>query len=217
MANLTFASKKTDHKTYSKKERYKILLVDDDENIHKITTTAINSMVFSNFDLELISTYSSAEAKSYLKEHKDVALALVDVVMETPESGLELVDYIREKLQLKMMRLVIRTGQANEAPQMEVVDKYDIDDYKEKTELTLQKLFTTIRTSIRSYIQLCQLKKKYEETYKQMTTNHLTKLPNRILLNEHLVSQTNKVLVLIDIISSYNTFTFSITQKGWKM
>ena len=201
MANLTFANKKTKDKTYSKKEVYKVLLVDDDENIHKITTTAINSMTFSSFDIEVVSTYSAAEAKSYLQKNKDVALAFIDVVMETPESGLELVNYIREELQLKMMRLVIRTGQANEAPQMEVVEKYDIDDYKEKTELTMQKLFTTIRTSIRSYIQLHELQQKYEDTYKQMTTNHLTKLPNRILLNEHLSSQKNKVLVLIDIIA----------------
>jgi len=201
MANMTFASKKKRDESYSKKEVYKVLLVDDDENIHKITTTAINAMVFSSFDVEVVSAYSSEEAKSYLQNNKDVALALVDVVMETPDSGLTLVEYIREELQLKMMRLVIRTGQANEAPEMEVVDKYDIDDYKEKTELTLQKLFTTIRTSIRSYIQLFELQKKYEDTYKQMTTNQLTKLPNRILLNEHLSSEKNKVLVLIDIIS----------------
>ena len=201
MANLTFANKKAEEKTYSKKDVYKILLVDDDENIHKITTTAINSMVFSSFDIEVISAYSSEEAKKYLKKNKDVALALIDVVMETPESGLELVEYIREELHLDMIRLVIRTGQPNEAPQMEVVDKYDIDDYKEKTELTLQKLFTTIRTSIRSYIQLFELQKKYEDTYRQMTTNHLTGLPNRILLNEYLNSHTKQVLVLIDIIS----------------
>ncbi len=201
MANMTFASKKRKEKTYSKKEVYKVLLVDDDENIHKITTSAIYSMFFSSFNVDVVSVYSSEEAKNYLQENKDVALALIDVVMETPNSGLELVGYIREQLHLNMIRLVIRTGQANEAPQMEVVDKYDIDDYKEKTELTLQKLFTTIRTSVRSYIQLCELQKKYEDTYRQMTTNHLTKLPNRILLNEHLVSQTNKVLVLIDIIS----------------
>ncbi len=200
MANLTFANKVEDE-TYIKKDIYKILLVDDDKSIHQITTNAIDSMVFKSFNIEVISVYSSIEAKNYLKKNKDVALALIDVVMEKPESGLELVEYIREKLELNMIRLIIRTGQANEAPQMEVVDRYDIDDYKEKTELTIQKLFTTIRTSVRSYIQSRELQQKYEDIYKQMTRNHLTSLPNRILLNENLTIQTNKVLVLIDIIS----------------
>ena len=199
MANLKF-SKQQDPIVSSTKEVYKILLIDDDELVHNVSHSVINNMTFKHFDIELISAYSAKEAKEYLQDNDDVALAFVDVVMETPDAGLQLVKAIRDELDNQLIRLVIRTGQPNDAPQMNVVDEYDIDNYKEKTELTAQKLYTTIRTSIRSYIQLLELQKKYEDTYEQMTTNHLTSLPNRVKLQEDLTENDSKVLVLIDII-----------------
>lgn len=199
MANLKFSKQEEPTEVLSKTV-YKILLVDDDKLVHNVSHSVINYMNFKHFDIELISTYSAQEAKAYLQKNDDVALAFVDVVMETADAGLKLVKAIREELNNHLIRIVIRTGQPNDAPQMDIVDEYDIDDYKEKTELTVQKLYTTIRTSIRSYIQLVELHKKYEETYSQMTTNHLTALPNRLKLQEDLTSNDSKVLVLIDII-----------------
>ena len=199
MANLKFSRRK-DPRVVSPKKVYKILLVDDDTLVHDVSQSVIHNMSFQHFDLDLISVYSAKEAKVYLEENNDVALAFIDVVMETPDAGLELVKTIREELDNHLIRLIIRTGQPNDAPQMDIVDQYDIDDYKEKTELTAQKLYTTIRTSIRSYIQLLDLQKKYEDTYRQMTTNHLTLLPNRVKLQEDLIENSSKILVLIDII-----------------
>lgn len=199
MSNLKFSTHQ-DLVVSESKKVYKVLLVDDDQLVHKVSHTVINTMTFQHFELELISAYNAKEAKNYLMENNDVALAFVDVVMETADAGLKLVRTIREELDNHLIRLVIRTGQPNDAPQMDVVDQYDIDDYKEKTELTVQKLYTTIRTSIRSYIQLVELQHKCEETYRQMTTNHLTLLPNRLKLQEDLTQSDSKILVLIDII-----------------
>ncbi len=199
MANLIFAKEEKSH-TQSKKNIQKILIVDDDQAIHDITNIALESMNFSDFELEVLTAYSSSEAKKLLSEHDDIALALIDVVMETPEAGLELVDYIRKELQNDFIRLIIRTGQANDFPPMHVIQHYDINDFKEKTELTRERLYTTIRTSIRQYGQLVELQNKYEETYRQMTTDSLTLLPNRIKLIEDFSKQSHQTLILIDII-----------------
>jgi len=86
--------------------------------------------------------------------NKDIALALIDVVMETDDAGLRLVEYIRSELNNRMIRLVIRTGQPGVAPERFVIDNFDIDDYKDKTELTVQRLYTTVRTSLKSYRDL---------------------------------------------------------------
>ena len=180
---------------------YKILIVDDEESVHQITKISISSMNFKSFKIKFLHAYSGKEAKKIMQEHDDIAMALVDVIMETPNAGLDLVEYIRNDLQNSLIRLVVRTGQANEHVEMDVVEQYDIDDYKEKTELTVHKLYTTIRTSIRSYIKLIELEQKYEDTYQQLTTNHLTKLPNRIKLHQDLMQESQKVLVLIDIIA----------------
>ena len=199
MANLTFAKEEKQH-TLSKKNRQKILIVDDDQAIHDITNIALESMNFPDFELEVLTAYSASEAKIILNEDDNIALALIDVVMETPEAGLDLVDYIREELQNDFIRLIIRTGQANDFPPMHVIQHYDINDFKEKTELTLERLYTTIRTSIKQYEQLVELQQKYEYTYKQMTTNALTLLPNRIKLIEDFSQQSHQTLILIDII-----------------
>jgi len=57
----------------------------------------------------------------------------------------------------------LRTGQPGKAPEKNIILTYDINDYKEKTELTNQKLFTTITTALRSYVHLEELEKKSHE------------------------------------------------------
>ncbi|MFT5660911.1 MAG: diguanylate cyclase (GGDEF)-like protein [Sulfurimonas sp.] len=199
MANINFA-KNNVAQVKIDKIVHKILIIDDDQSIHDISNIAIKGMNFRDFHIEILSAYSAKEAKEILRNESDIALALVDVVMETPEAGLDLVNYIRNTLENKLIRLIIRTGQANDFPQMQVIQQYDINDFKEKTELTLERLYTTIRSSIKQYEQLIELNNKYEATYKQMTTNQLTKLPNRIKLIEDFSKQSHQTLILIDII-----------------
>ena len=199
MPNISFA--KESESTYQAgQKKQKVLIVDDDQSIHDVTNMAMQSMDFSDFKLEILTAYSAAEAKEILDNEPDIALALIDVVMETPEAGLDLVTYIREELKNSLIRLIIRTGQANDFPQMHVIQHYDINDFKEKTELTLERLYSTIRTSVKQYEQLIELQNKYEETYRQMTTNSLTRLPNRMKLIEDFSERSNQTLILIDII-----------------
>ena len=199
MANINFAKKSVSNTNVEKKV-HKLLIVDDDQSIHDISKIAIDGMYFSDFELKVFSAYSAKEAEKILQEESDIALALIDVVMETPEAGLELVNYIRNDLENKLTRLIIRTGQANDFPQMQVIQQYDINDFKEKTELTIEKLYTTIRSSIKQYEQLVELQHKFEETYHQMTTNSLTLLPNRIKLIEDFSHTSQQTLILIDIV-----------------
>lgn len=199
MAKLKLAPKKEKISSFNKKV-FKVLIVDDEQSIHDITNITINSMDFIAFDVEILNALSAKEAKEIFTKHNDIAVALIDVVMETPEAGLELVDYIRHDLNNQDIRLIVRTGQANEFLQMEVVKKYDINDFKEKTELSVERLFTTIRTSIKQYEQIIELEHKYQDTYRQLTTNQLTQLPNRLKLIEDFSSKVGQTLILIDII-----------------
>lgn len=130
---------------------WKILVIDDEPSVHTLTKLILKRMEFAGRRLQLFSAYSAEEAKDVLHKEADIAVALVDVVMESEYAGLELVEYIREELGNGHVRLVIRTGQAGSAPEREVIDHYDIDDYKDKTELTAQKLYTTIRSALKAY------------------------------------------------------------------
>jgi CheY-like chemotaxis protein len=109
---------------------------------------------FAGRDLEIIDAGSAAQAREKLAAHPDIAVALIDVVMETDDAGLRLVEYIRKDLQNTMMRLIVRTGQPGLAPERYVIDHFDIDDYKDKTELTATHLYTAVRSAIKSYRDL---------------------------------------------------------------
>lgn len=136
-------------------KQWNVLIVDDDEEIHTVTRLALSDLTVSDRTLNFLHAYSAKDAKAILCEMKqDIAIILLDVVMETDDAGFEVVKYIREGLQLPEPRIILRTGQPGYAPEEEVIKLYDINDYKTKTELTRAKLMTTMIASLRSYQQI---------------------------------------------------------------
>jgi len=143
--------------TTPQKTPWKLFIVDDEEEIHNVTKMALSGFVFDGRPLEFLHAYSGAEAKAIFESTDDIALVLLDVVMETDHMGLEVVKYVRETLRNKLTRIILRTGQPGQAPEKHVITNYDINDYKEKTELTSQKLFTTVCASLRAYRDMVAL------------------------------------------------------------
>lgn len=139
---------------------WKILIVDDEENVHTITKTVLNGIVFENKELKILSAYSAYEAKEILKDNSDIAMILLDVVMEEDDSGLMYVKYVRNELKNQNVRIVLRTGQPGQAPERQVIEEYDINDYKSKTELTANKLYTSVISSLRNYRDLIEIEDK---------------------------------------------------------
>ncbi|QTH63167.1 EAL domain-containing protein [Psychrosphaera ytuae] len=133
---------------------WNILVVDDEPEVHKVTQMALENMVISGRRLQFLNAYSGYEAKEILAKKPNIAVTLLDVVMESDDAGLKLVRTIREELQLKDIRIILRTGQPGYAPEERVVIDYDINDYVTKTELTRNRLLTTLCTAIRSYQQI---------------------------------------------------------------
>ncbi|MBU1234251.1 MAG: DUF3369 domain-containing protein [Proteobacteria bacterium] len=132
-------------------EPWKILIVDDEEEVHSVTTYMIKGMKYLGRKFQFFHAYSGEEAKEILARHQDMAVILLDVVMETDDSGLRLVRFIRDELQNHTVRIILRTGQPGKAPAAKVILEYDINDYKEKTELTLDKMLVTVISALRSY------------------------------------------------------------------
>lgn len=130
---------------------WKVLLVDDEEDIHSVTRMALKGFTYKGKDIEFLHAYSGDETKQLLSKHKDIALIFLDVVMETNHAGLDLVKYIRDVMKNRFTQIVLRTGYPGQAPEREVIATYEINDYKTKTELTTFKLFTVTLASLRSY------------------------------------------------------------------
>ena len=138
---------------------WNVLIIDDEKDVHSATRLAIKDLRYKERPLALLSAYSAAEGYRILQQQPDIALILLDVVMETDDAGLRLVERIRNELGNTVSRIVLRTGQPGQAPEQEVILNYDINDYKTKTELTVQKLFTTVIASLRAYENLVAIEK----------------------------------------------------------
>ena len=122
--------------------------------MHEGTRFALSDYSLNGATLEILSAYSAAEGRTLMRQHPDIAAVLLDVIMETDVAGLELVEYIRNEIKNETVRIILRTGQPGQAPERRVIVQYDINDYKAKTELTADKLFTSLTAALRSYQQL---------------------------------------------------------------
>lgn len=177
---------------------WKVLIVDDEPSVHDVTKLTLHRFSYQKRGVEFISAYSKKEAQELL-EKESFAVAFVDVMMESDKAGLELVDFIRRDIEDDRVRIIIRTGQAGMAPERFVIDNYDINDYKEKTDLSADHLYTTLRTALSHYQQIEELAHKNALLYKQMNYDPLTGLPNRNKLYELLEASVVSSLFMINI------------------
>jgi response regulator RpfG family c-di-GMP phosphodiesterase len=134
--------------------KWKVIIADDEEEVHSMTHMVLSDYTFDGQELEFLNAYSGGETLQLLSENPDTAMILLDVVMETEDAGLKVVHRIRRQMGNPFVRIILRTGQPGKAPETEVISEYDINDYKEKTELTAQKLYTAITSSLRTYRDL---------------------------------------------------------------
>jgi diguanylate cyclase (GGDEF)-like protein len=133
---------------------WRVMIVDDDADVHSTTTFALGSLEVHGRRLAFLHAYSGAEARALLERETDVAVVLLDVVMEEADAGLHLVRHIRETLDRHDLRIILRTGQPGYAPEMDAIRGYDINDYRTKSELTRTKLYTSVASAIRAYEQI---------------------------------------------------------------
>ena len=136
---------------------WRVLVVDDDQDVHEATRFALAHLLILGRPLELLHAHSACEALELLQREGDIAVILLDVVMESDDAGLRTVGVIREQLKMLNTRIILRTGQPGYAPEIETIRVYDINDYKTKSELTRVRLYTSITVAIRSYWQIHQL------------------------------------------------------------
>ena len=136
---------------------WRLMIIDDDNDVHAATTFALGNLEMQGRPLAFLHATSAAQAREMLMKESDIAVILLDVVMEQEDAGLQLVRFIRQECRMSEVRIILRTGQPGYAPEMDAIRDYDINDYKTKSELTRIKLFTAVTAGIRSYQQICAI------------------------------------------------------------
>ncbi len=163
---------------YEKKaiDTWKILIIDDEPSVHDITSIILKSFRFKNKSLTLLHAFSTNEAKLILKQNENIALILLDIILETKTAGLELIHWIRKELKNNISQIVIRTGDPEHFSEQNTIEEYDVNDYILKTDVTSQRLITLVSGSIRSFIDKFKLqneliiRKQFELSLKEKET-----------------------------------------------
>lgn len=168
---------------------WKVLVVDDEEGIHSVTRLALRHFTVESKPLTFLHAYTAQEARGILLENPDIAVVLVDVVMESQDAGLGLVEYIRQQLHNDFIRIVLRTGQPGQAPEMDVLERFKIDDYRLKTELTQDKLCSVLLASIRTYEAILKV-----ENYRQSLEHKVEERTSEIQAKNRLLEQQKEEL-----------------------
>ena len=186
------------------KPGWKVLIVDDEEDIHTVTKMALKRFTLDDKSIDFIHAYSGKEAREILAKENNVALIFLDVVMETDDAGLLVARWIREELKNTFSRIVLRTGQPGQAPEEEVIVKYDINDYKEKTELDRKKLFTTVYSALRAYRDIVTVEeaRKYQQIYRaglERVINSTSDVFERRTLQQFFSGLLQQVMSLLQI------------------
>lgn len=151
---LFFAEEPDENPSTDGEDGWKILIADDDPEVHTVTRLVLRDFRFENRGLQFFSAYNAQETREIMSRQPDMAMLLLDMVMENEFSGVEVARFVREELNNSFVRIILRTGQPGQAPENQLIARYDINDYKEKTELTARKLFTVVTASIRSFRDL---------------------------------------------------------------
>lgn len=153
----------------TKHQPWKILVVENDQKNQDLSLCALDQIDFFGRTVEPIMTHSTSEARQWLKQEPNIAIALINLTLEHERSGLELVEYIRHELGNAHMRLIIRTTLTDHIPEHELIDRYDIDGCVHKGVRSRHHLYTTIRTALKSYRDIMTLEINCENLEKTLT------------------------------------------------
>ena len=141
---------------------WKILVVDDEPDIHSAFSLALRGLTVEGAPLALAHAESAEAARALLADQPETALVLLDVVMERMQAGLDLVRHIRTVRGDQVVQIILVTGQPGYAPQRQVVQDYAINGYCLKAELTSDRILAAVVTALRTHRLLRDLDRERE-------------------------------------------------------
>lgn len=144
---------------YDIQPSWKVLTVDDDHGYQQSLIYSLNDLEVNGRPVEVLSASSATEAAYVLSQHNDIALVLLDVVMEQDDAGLRLVETIRNVQGNSLIRIILLTGQPGFAPRKDVMLQYDINEYWNKSEVDHETLKSIAAANFRSWQSMYELDK----------------------------------------------------------
>lgn len=129
-----------------------VLLVDDEPDMHAITTLTLSGLRWAGRDVEFQSAYTVAEAEQALRE-RDFALMLVDVQIEAIDAAEHLIHFARQELGDRAIRMIVRSGTPDYDPPWMHDPELDVTGFVDKSLGTVDRLRSTVIEALMDYAQ----------------------------------------------------------------
>lgn len=194
-----------------RREPWKVLSVEDNEVYQKTQLSILENLTYNDRPLDILTASNTAEASKLLSQHDDIALILLDIVMEDDHAGLRLVNTIREIQGNNTVRIVIITGQPGIAPEESILEKYDIDQYYEKSHITSILLKSVVIANLRAWDYINQLKRAKEGL--QLIVDSIQRINSFANLEEFSASVLDEITKLCNL-QNHNIGCFQVNNSG---
>lgn len=160
---------------FARPETWYVLVVDDEPVVLRMTVRLLEGLVVDGVPLQVHACESAAVAEQRLAS-SSYAVAIVDLVMETERSGLDLIESMHRDPRHQLTQIVVRTGDASVAPEPELVRRLGIADYWHKGSVSPQRVRTLVTGLVRAHAaaRSLQIEQRYLGTL-------LGRLPNTVL------------------------------------
>lgn len=134
---------------------WRVLVIDDDPEVHDCIRGALGSLKLFDRPLELLHCAHGESARTLLLGEHNLAVAIVDLVSQDASGGLALVDFIRNTAGLRNTRVVLRTGPPHGTPDLDTLLRYDISDCRTQSELTPDRWGAIAAKNLQDYQRQC--------------------------------------------------------------
>ena len=127
-------------------------MVDDDRDIHALTSIILNDFQFQNKPLRIHYARTSEQALECIAQNPNIQLMLIDMVMEDKDSGMKIIQHLRDDLKNERAQIVVRTSVREMLPQQSFVEDYNILTCKIKSEMTAHVFREIILHALESWL-----------------------------------------------------------------
>ena len=130
-----------------------ILLVDDEPDMHAITTLTLSELRWGGRSLAFSSAHSIAEAQQALAEQRFAAM-IVDVQIDGEDAALLLTDYLRNTLDERATRVIVRSGDPSYSPDWLRDPQMDVAAFVDKSLGTVERMRSTVTEALIDFAKL---------------------------------------------------------------
>jgi len=150
---------------------WKVLIVDDEEFIHDNLEINLRDMEYEHKKVEFLHAFTAKNAKEIIKNNNEIAVIILDVMMEEDSAGLNFAKFVRAEVKNNDVRILLHTGQPGIAPKKEVANNYEIDAYLDKNVADNDDSYAAVRFALRAYKERIDLKKSSIKTDYELLEN----------------------------------------------